>query len=430
MKKALWPLLALLLGGCAFLRGPTPAPSPPPPSPPAATPTPTPPPTEDGYLTLTLWVSDAILAPDATEENSPLLAQVAAFNERHDRLEVNLLVKRNEGEGGLLNLLETASQAAPSVLPDLVLMDEATMREAASESLLRPFSSGEVPASTYPTAIQAGRVGTETYGLPYLVEVEGLALRAGRGLTLTEGRLTWGEVLSRSVTFLFPAAPPDGLADDFLLRLYLSTGGRLQDEGGNPALDRAALEETYRFLFTALGRGLISPEVLAEMDDARTCWEHFREDGRWQLTALPAADYWLSTPREGRPVAALVPMTQTDLSQIGHYWLWTVVTDDPARRQASVELLAWLLYPPNLSESSQAVGLFPTTGEALALWPLPPDEFTFVSRMVVAASSPAPQPIEGNVRKALQSGLTLLLEDPLNITPDEAAEQALLTLRK
>ncbi len=430
MKKALWLLLALLLGGCALFRVPTPALSPTPPPPPPATPTPTPPPVEDGYLTLTLWVSDAVLAPDATEEDAPLLAQVAAFNERHDRLEVNLLVKRNDGAGGLLNLLETASEAAPSVLPDLILMDEATMRESASESLIRPFQTAEVPASTYATAIQAARVGTETFGLPYLVGMEGMALRGGEGLTLTKGRLTWGEVLSQSVTFLFPAAPPDGLADDFLLRLYLSTGGRLQDEGGNPALDRAALEETYRFLFTALGKGLISPEALAEMDDARACWDRFREERRWQLTALPAADYWLSAPREGEPVAALVPMTQTDVPQIGHYWLWTLVTDDPARRQASLELLAWLLYPPNLSESSQAAGLFPTTGEALALWPLPPDEFTFVSRMVVAAAPPAPQPIEGNVRKALQSGLTLLLEDPLNITPDEAAEQALLTLRK
>ncbi len=429
MKRLSWFLFAFLLGGCAAFHTTTPTATPPfsPPPTPTLTPAVA---VEDGYVELDLWISDAILPPDATEEESPLLAQLSAFSERHERVEINVQVKRNEGEGGLLNLLETASKVAPSVLPDLVLMDEATMREAASESLLRPLLSGEMPASTYPTAIQAGRVGTGTYGLPYLVGVEGMALRAGRELTLTEGRLTWGTVLSESLTFLFPAAPSDGLADDFLLRLYLSTGGRLQDESGNPALDRAALEETYRFLFTALGQGLISPEVLAEMDDARTCWDHFREDGRWQLTVLPAADYWLASPREGRPVAALVPMTQTDVPQIGHYWLWTLVTDDPARRQASVELLAWLLYPPNLSESSQAAGLFPTTGEALALWPLPPDDFTFVSRMVVAASPSAPQPIEGNVRKALQSGLMLLLQDPLNITPDEAAEQALLTLRK
>ncbi len=429
MTRLRWLLFAFLLGGCAVFRPSTPTPTMVPSPSPSPTPTPTPP-VEVSYLELTLWVSDAILPAEATVEGSPLLTQVEAFDERHDGIGINLLVKQNDGEGGLLNLLETASKAAPGVLPDLVLMDERTMREAAAESLIRPLEARDVPASTYPTAIQAGRVGTETYGLPYLVDVEGLALRAGRGLTLPDGRLTWGQVFSQSVTFLFPAAPPDGLADDFLMRLYLSTGGRVQDEGGNPALDRTALEETYRFLFTAMGKGLTSPDVLAGMEDAHTCWETFREDRQWRLTALPAAEYWLSSPRVGEPVAALVPLTETTLSQIGHYWMWAVVADEPSRRQAIAELLAWLLYPPNLSESSQAVGLFPTTGEALALWPLPPDDFTFVSRLVVSANPPPPQPIDGNVRKALQSGLALLLEETLNVTPEEAAEQALLTLRK
>ncbi len=430
MKRLMIVLLLILIAGCR--PAPTPATTPSlSPSPPPPTPAPPPSPeADDAPLHLRLWVSDAILPAEATEAEAPLLAQIAAFDSRQEHIEIEVLVKKNAGTGGLLDLLETASQAAPAVLPDLVLMDESAMREAAAEKLLQPLPAESLPPSSYETAVAASRIESETFGLPYLVAIEGLALRPTPALTLPEGTLYWHDVISEALPLLFPAAPPDDLADDFLLRLYLEAGGSLQDEAGNLTLDRDALEQSYGFIAEAVQAGLIDPQTVLALPDAQSCWTTFREEERWRLTVLPAADYWLASPQEAVPVEALLPTTTTKPLQIGHYWLWALVTTDERRQEAALTLLDWLLTPPNLSDVSEAVHLFPTTGEALALWPLPPAEFTFVSRLVTAAAPPPPQPVEGNVRKALQSGLTLLLNHPQEVTPAEAAEHALLTLRK
>ncbi len=428
MNKAqrLLPVLFLLLTACAPIPSPTPTPTLSPS--PTATPHPTTPPPER-EMELHLWISDTLLDPQMGDE-APLQLQIADFAEQHSGIDIEVLVKKNDGPGGILDLLSTASQAAPTLLPDLVLMDRRTMLEAATASLVRPMPPAMIPGSTSEAALAASQVGTATLGLPYLVDLEGITMRPTSLLTAPDGHLLWEEVISHNLTLLFPAAPPDDAADDFILRLYLETGGHLQDEDGGPALDREALESTYGFIAEALQAGVIMPEIVLTLADAQACWTTFRTSERWQITVLPAADYWLTTPRQDRPLEALLPKPEATPQPIGHYWMWTVLTDNPQRQEALAALLNWLFYPPNLSDVSQAVRLFPTTGEALALWSLPPDDFTAVGRLVAHPIAPPPPTVDGNVRKALQSGLRLLLENPGEVSPGDAAEHALLTLRK
>ncbi|HID88284.1 MAG TPA: hypothetical protein EYP52_01040, partial [Anaerolineae bacterium] len=89
--------------------------------------------------TLVLWVPEE-LSPYADTEAASLLAQrLEAFNQGQADLQVETLVKKAHGRGALLDFLRTASVAAPSVLPDLILLDVEDLRVAAQAGLLQPL---------------------------------------------------------------------------------------------------------------------------------------------------------------------------------------------------------------------------------------------------------------------------------------------------
>ena len=140
-RTILCALLALTLTGCAGL-SPTPVSLPPTPIPsplqPIVTPTPTPE-LEPMIVTLELWLPQE-LAPYGVEPGAALLAQqLDDFSEAYPDLQVDVLVKKARGRGGLLDFLRTARDAAPAVLPDVVVLDAAELETAARSGLIRPL---------------------------------------------------------------------------------------------------------------------------------------------------------------------------------------------------------------------------------------------------------------------------------------------------
>lgn len=111
-------LVLLLLTACV---APTPSPAPsPPPTEPLPSPTPTPPLPGPLITTLTIWLPED-LSPYRDEAGADLLAgRLADFGAAHPDLQVQVVIKKSRGRGGVLDFLRTASVAAPSVLPDLV----------------------------------------------------------------------------------------------------------------------------------------------------------------------------------------------------------------------------------------------------------------------------------------------------------------------
>ncbi len=92
-------------------------------------------------LALQLWVPD-FLSPDVDSEVSQVLAaQVGSFVDVTHDVQVQVVVKNDTGTGGLYTLISTASTVAPSILPDVVVMNQHDLIAAAEMGLLQPLSS-------------------------------------------------------------------------------------------------------------------------------------------------------------------------------------------------------------------------------------------------------------------------------------------------
>ena len=422
-------LFAALLTGCELIQPPTPGQSPLPA--PTATPEPSPTPTPtvtpmQGLITLKLWAPD-FLDPYAEGAEAagapPPNDQLMTFNDRHQDVQVQVIVKKARGSGGLYHLLSTTSDAAPSVLPDLIILNQTDLRAAIQGGFIQPLPVALPEDDYFPFALAGQKVDDQRYGFPYVMRADHMVYRQGVSATPP---LTWTSVLSKGYTMLWPAASSHQLADDALLAAYLGAGGAIVDEDGKPTLEREKLESLYSFFLQMMERNQIDPEQVLSLADATACWAAYQERAA-QISPAPASRYWVDPPDNTLPT--WVPTPDGDPIGIAHPWAIALVTTDPGRQEAAVMLAQWLTASERMATLTRSTGLLPPRYQALQLWGLLPEETAFLEEFLSAASPALPAAVDEPVRRALQAGLKALLTGEVQ-TPTAAATHALANLRK
>lgn len=374
-------------------------------------------------VTLTIWLPEE-LSPYGEGTGADLLAtRLADFGAAHPDLQVQAIVKKSHGRGGLLHFLQTASVAAPSVLPDLVVLDEADLRVAAHDGLLQPLE-GLIPpdleADLFPFAVGLGRVGESTFGLPLAAELQHLAYSPA---SLSAPPVSWNEVLSAGLPLFFPAAGRNGIADDFTFIQYLGAGGRLMDKEGNPTLEEEPLAAVLDFYAQATATGIISPIVALSTGSAEECWARFQEEGG--LTVVDSQYFWT----EGEKVAEPGPIPTRDGRPIAlaEGWVLALVTANPEQQQQAMALAAWLLDPGWYGTWTQSTGYLPVTRNGLAGWTVSVERREVLGGILAGAREPLPQPLRERLGPLLQMALEAVLRG--RQTPAEAAARAVQSLR-
>ncbi|MCS7282504.1 MAG: extracellular solute-binding protein [Anaerolineae bacterium] len=421
-----WGVISLLLLLTACL----PAPPSSLPTEPASTPTPlptwTPSPVPRPSVTmLTLWVPED-LNPYREDPGAVLLAQrLASFSEAHPDFPVQVIVKKSRGRGGVLDFLRTAYAAAPSVLPDLVVLDLGDFRVAAQSGLLQPIdpwlqeeSNGPLPlADLYPFALEMGRAGEKVYGLPLSADLEHLAYRPAQ---VAAPPASWKEVLSAPTSLIFPALGVAGDVDNFTLAQYLAAGGRLINDAGEPMVDEEPLGEVLEFYALAVERGIISPQLVLSLPDARACWEQFLL-GKAGITVVDSRQFWTEEvggdvepapfpTRDGHPIALVGG------SMLG------LITGDPERQRAAVDLMAWLLEPTWYGGWTQATGRLPVVRGGLEAWAMGMERRVVLATLLESARVPPPASVRSRVGPALQRAVEAVLTGEMS--PRQAAAEA------
>ena len=356
-------ILLLLLTGCgdiqALLSTPEPAavatdtPIPVAISTSTVTPTATP----EGPPTLRIWVPPQF-DPSAERMVGTLFQEkLDEFVARRPGLKIEVRVKAESGDVGLLNALSTTRSAAPSVMPDLVALSRADMEAATAKGLLHPLDGLTTlleDPDWYPYARQMARIQNTTFGLPF----------AGDALTLVGYRYplptSWNE-LSDETLFVFPAADPRAL---FTLSLYLSAGGTLQDGQGRMDLDEAILDEVLSLYSPDVENQFISPQVVNYENDEQA-WNAFREQ-RGNLVVSWASRFF----NEETLSLALgsLPGLETGQYTLATGWSWTLAGSNPVNQPLAVELAEFLSDSQFLAEWSQAAGYLPTRPTAISSW--------------------------------------------------------------
>ncbi len=428
-----WILLAALILTPTGCGGPAPTPTPipltPTPGPPSplATPTPVPEP-QPMIITLGLWLPDE-LNPYGEGPGADLLAQqLTGFSKAYPDLQVEVTVKKAHGRGGLLDFLRTARDAAPSILPDLVVLDAADLETAAGSGLVQPLDPLLSPAEMtdrFPFATELGTVDGQTLGFVMAADMQHLAYRP----TLFDSPpISWTQVISPPVPFLLPAGGRDGQVNDATLIQYLAAGGELTDPDGHPWLDEEVMVSVLDFYSNCISTApisptydtpAISPTVVLGITHADQAWEQFQA-GEGGMTVVRASRYWLEA--DETVAAASVPTHDGQPFSIARGSVIAMVTDDPARQALAVLLLNWLVAPEHSAQWTQAAGYLPGTRGALRLWDVPDADRAMLRGMMEAAVA-APQPeVMVTAGQAMQEALEAVLRR--RATPQKATSAA------
>jgi ABC-type glycerol-3-phosphate transport system substrate-binding protein len=334
------------------------------------------------------------------------------------------VLKKPYGKGGILDFLSTARAAAPTVLPDLAILDTSELDEAAAAGLIQPLDdlvSSEVQQDLFPFARRS--FGGQLMGLQFEADVEHLIYNTNK---VDSPPITWREVLSDSVAYIFPAGGEGSLVNDAFLIQYLAIGGRLLDESGNPALDKDALVEVLQFYADGLEAGAIPPSVLefADLDD---CWVVY-VSAQAAMSNVSSARYLADRGLLKNTAFAAIPTRDGNTATLSKGWALAIVTEDSARQAAAAQLIEWLLAPENNADWNLAALHLPTRQTAFEHLGTEDEYFPFV-RQQLENVHPRPRAAAyEKIGRALQKAVQDVLES--EASPQEAADAVMTTVEQ
>ena len=282
--------------------------------------------------------------PNADTESSKLLkGRLADFESSHRGLRIEVRVKAEEGQTSLLNALSIASAAAPSVLPDLVALSRLDFESAALTGLLHPMDGLSTmldDPNWYAYARELGHVQNIGYGLPFAGDALVLIHRPELEINSRE------DIFTSEESLFFPAGDPQAL---FTLSLYISAGGNLVNEQGQPALEEEPLTQTLTLIQNGIETKAVSPSLLAFESDEQAYQAY--GDGREGMVIAWAAN------KSG----AIHPIPGINAPHaFANGWMWALAGSEPEKQQIAVELAEYLIDDVFLNEWIREAGYLPT----------------------------------------------------------------------
>lgn len=285
---------------------------------------------------VTIWLPAALYPALASEPNLLLQQALAADRAVDPALTSEFVIKADEGQASLMNYLRSAQRVAPSILPDLILVDAQQLWQVAELGLLQPITLAdlELPGEFYPFALEAVTINNRHYGAPYFTDLIHLVYEESEVASPPQ---TWAELLAAQQRFAFPGAGHGGYVDDWVLLQYLSAGGSLKS--GDPVNSDAILAT-----FTALAEGKaqdIFPAQITTLASANPLWT-LLTSGNVDLASLPA-HYYLGHQDDRLTYRfATLPTTSNETRTIGRVYAFALLTQNAERYQQAMTLLAHL----------------------------------------------------------------------------------------
>jgi ABC-type glycerol-3-phosphate transport system substrate-binding protein len=366
-----------------------------------------------------VWLPDALIPSGNVTATTVLNQQIAAFVAAQPDVHVQTLVKRARGPGGILDLMQTAVPVAPSVLPDVTLLDLASVPLAAQAALLRPLN-GLLPEETltdmFPFA-EVGHVDERWLAVAYAVDLEHIVYPATR---VSSPPVTWTQVISGPLRYLFPAGATSGTSADALLAHYVAAGGRWLDANGQPALDVAALTQMLRQFKDAQQAGVI-PAAVLNFNSPDDTWAAYLNMPT-QMAHVRASRFITQRLVLTDTLTAASPGYAEPARLIARGWAFVVPARDPMRTPIAAALVRWLVSADNEGAWTKAANMIPARRSAFERW-YPPDRYTaFLRRELERAISPPPGQVAQVIGPAIQKAMADVLRGL--VEPAEAATTA------
>lgn len=375
---------------------------------------------EPGEITLTVWMPEPFAPASETPGGEAFAEQIEVFNASQSDLNAQVFVKLTTGPGSTLAYLRSAPGVAPSILPDIALLDLDALAQAAHDDLVVPVNTMVEPdevAEFYPAAIELGTIDGILIGVPYLLEMQHIVYRE---VLFLQPPNSFEAVLESPVAFVFPAGTTGSVNRTTLTQYMAGVGGELISDAGVPYIDEDVLAEVLEFYAQARDDGIIEPALLQVTDPGET-WERFnaRQVG---LATVRSTAYLADRESVATTRFTWLPTASGEPFTLVNGWLWVVTTRDPARQEAAIALIEHFLEPVNHASFTEAAGWLPSQPEALTVWSQE-DGYAPFADEVLANAAPLPEPgLQAIIGEAIQDALEAVLLD--DVAPAAAAAEA------
>jgi ABC-type glycerol-3-phosphate transport system substrate-binding protein len=388
------------------------------PTEPASTPTPS-------IVGLTLWTTEELGPVGQSPGQRLLSAQIAAFEAANPGVKVNVVLKKPYGEGGMLDFLASTAAAVPAALPDVAILDIREVGSAAQQELIQPLDgwvTPEIAQDLVAPARTAGQVSHTWFGLPFQADVQHLIYNT---MLVATAPVTWTDVLSSTVQYLFPAggrsavAGEGGQVNDAFVIQYFGTGAYLTGESGQPALDRDAVTAVLQFYADGLAAGVI-PESAIKYTSVDDVWPIYLSE-EVGLANTSAHRYLESRESFRKSSFAPIPTQDGTVASVFRGWAYVLVAEQPERQKLAWSLIEWLTNPDRLGKWALAAGYLPTR---LSAWPEDSDDdyLKFLAELLQNSRVRPTGPAYDEAGRALQRAVQAVFTG--SATPAEAAAQA------
>ncbi|MEO5886093.1 MAG: extracellular solute-binding protein [Anaerolineales bacterium] len=302
-----------------------------------------------GERVLRVWLPPEFDPNAATPASNILRQRLNDFEEEHPGLELEVRIKADEGESGLVNSLSVTSMAAPAVLPDLIALSRPALETAALKGLLHPLdglSTTLDDSNWHEYARQLGRIQNTGYGLPF----------AGNALVLVyrsevERINSWNDILASENPLVFAVGDPKALVG---LALYVSAGGELLNAQGQPTLDQDVLTRVLTSISDGTLAGVFSPSLDNLVSNEQVLQAYLGD--RANMAIIWASKY---RAPEGQFTLPLPGLDDTSGS-FATGWVWALAGSNPENQQLAVELADYLVADDFLGRWTSATGYLPT----------------------------------------------------------------------
>jgi len=376
------------------------------------TPTPAPPPEK-----LILWLPPDLNPNGETKAAAILKDQLDEFAYLNS-IELDVRIKAVSGGGGVLDALRTTHAAAPISSPDVVALSREQLLQAARDEVVfwnEGLKSVMSDLDWYNFGRDAGTVQGELMAIPFKGVPMGLVYQSVSQLIpsneWTDTRLNYGY-------FGFAADDPRGT---FLLLLYLSLGGQVQNEQGLTMLQESPLTTALQTLKDGLNTRHYS-DLVVTMQTSDQVWDAF--SSRKIDTAFLPVDVVLqgreTTPEAPDPAFTSPSMTLTDA------WVWAIGSQEPQRQKLAVALITHLSETQFLAKWSEALRAIPPRPSALGSW----EETSLkpaLEKMASGAILYPPDAVMNNLGPILRNATLLILRDNADVV--ETAKQAVESVK-
>jgi ABC-type glycerol-3-phosphate transport system substrate-binding protein len=358
--------------------------------------------TPAGPLKLTIWLPEPF-APPSNKDAAVLLTDlIEAFQATQNNVIIETRLKKAQDVGGVISTLRAARVVAPSALPDLTLLEREDLQSAVQAGVVQPLDarvSAAIRGDFYTMVLRLGQVNGRLYGLPYSLEIEHLAYRAGAGHFAS-----FEDVLKHRKPLVFPAGGPD-LSSVFLLQ-YLSAGGSLNSKLNKADAD--ALRVTLQFYEAAVAKGVVQNVILNYVSP--TDYLPDLTSGKLDTAVLTSSMYLDLLAKGQRLEAGRIPLASPagTPATIANGWMWVLTTADPDRQALAVKFLEWMYNPGRQERYNRVISMLPS--QRAAMRQLPNTTYTaFVESLLGEAILPSPEGTGSTTARALQSALTTVI---------------------